>query len=1033
MKAQARKILALIMAMVMCLSLAAPAFAAESAEPELETQAVETEAVELDVQEDNKEVPETFVANATDRTPKATADGYAYWLVEIQNGRPVAEEKRYPSDPNKYFAWSRTSDDYVDVAVEDLSPKTPHVGVAASKKKYTITEKKAFAWDKNKLQTASVTVEDKDTVVKLTDKVIADQFATLAEAASWKEKENDDDHVLARNGSFYQEETQDGGAWNYYFKLNPVKDTKGAVAENDQAFDTSASAKVVYVKATGSKKLTENKDIRDALFGAREVVNPDGTAAEAGKGFYKDYNDNDLSIDGKYTATLDKYTSGYEYAFAGVDADVLAISGTATDPVFNFTAAENNHKITTSFKVRMTTTVQVSGRQKTAVVTDKATVTDEINARIAGWSVTGISDTATNDYWTVTVTKNSNQGGIPAGTTFEDLKDNTVWFVSGVEGSDKVATAGTHTNLGLKDLDKPGSYNVLDKAGDVDSRRAIPVDANTKVYGSFAVKIADVPVEVGVKDKGQDNATLTRHVTTNGGVVGKDKSGKNTYYVFPTMTALKNALKNLDCSKDRSITVYKLVVNPIVNGKSNDGAFEDADDRWGAVGGWTEWFDKTDGSKNCIVDTATVALALDSNAHVKVTEYTLTAPTCKKEGSKGTKVYCRRCGKEFAAADSEKIDRVLVPVAVNPAAGSNGVYTLAQAKAERKEEHYLADYTIEEVKPTKTTEGKIVVHKFCNLGEEHEEEAETTIIPTTKLQYGDKWDQRDWGTQNTQYARDPSRLFGYSPMIYDSDKDLGVAMIGDDYYRFEFPTDLYYGDPLEKQTDGTYFAIGLSKINGSYGSYGNYGYKAATDKATYIATATVSNINVSAFECTDGSALVTLDVYKLLYDSNAYKSDDFNTPAKVAKLVEAKKIEKVSTHPKDITIPATKNHEDGDQNGLCDICGIKLRDVDPEPQPAVVKKAQPMILSVATKTLKVKNLKKKAATVKTQAYNAEGKVSYKLGSSSKKAKVTISKSGDTYKVKVPKGTKKGVYKVKFTAKGNKNFKAGSEYLVITVK
>ena len=91
------------------------------------------------------------------------------------------------------------------------------------------------------------------------------------------------------------------------------------------------------------------------------------------------------------------------------------------------------------------------------------------------------------------------------------------------------------------------------------------------------------------------------------------------------------------------------------------------------------------------------------------------------------------------------------------------------------------------------------------------------------------------------------------------------------------------------------------------------------------------------------------------------------------------------------------------------------------------KEANPIKVSVKAKTVKLKKLKKKNQTVKAiTVKNAEGKVTYKITSASKKIKklVKISSKG-VITVKKWKKAKKGTYKikVKITAKGNTNYSA----------
>lgn len=96
------------------------------------------------------------------------------------------------------------------------------------------------------------------------------------------------------------------------------------------------------------------------------------------------------------------------------------------------------------------------------------------------------------------------------------------------------------------------------------------------------------------------------------------------------------------------------------------------------------------------------------------------------------------------------------------------------------------------------------------------------------------------------------------------------------------------------------------------------------------------------------------------------------------------------------------------------------------------KSSQKMTVKAATKKLKAKKVKKAKQTVKAiTVKNAQGKVTYKKVSGSKKLTV----NAKTGKITVKKGTKKGTYKinVKVTAAGNGNYKAASKTVTVKIK
>ena len=103
--------------------------------------------------------------------------------------------------------------------------------------------------------------------------------------------------------------------------------------------------------------------------------------------------------------------------------------------------------------------------------------------------------------------------------------------------------------------------------------------------------------------------------------------------------------------------------------------------------------------------------------------------------------------------------------------------------------------------------------------------------------------------------------------------------------------------------------------------------------------------------------------------------------------------------------------------------------------PMLAKKANPMKVKAAAKTVKVKTLKKKALTVTPmKVTSAKGKVTYKVVGGNAKSKKALKLNTKNGKVTVKKKTKKGKYqiKVKVTAAGTTEFKALSKTVTVTV-
>lgn len=101
----------------------------------------------------------------------------------------------------------------------------------------------------------------------------------------------------------------------------------------------------------------------------------------------------------------------------------------------------------------------------------------------------------------------------------------------------------------------------------------------------------------------------------------------------------------------------------------------------------------------------------------------------------------------------------------------------------------------------------------------------------------------------------------------------------------------------------------------------------------------------------------------------------------------------------------------------------------PETIPKLVKKANPLKLTVTKKTFKKSSLTK-AKSFNIGVTKAQGKVTYTLDKKAKKAKIKVSSKG---KVTIPKTCKKGTYKITVTAAGNENYQAGKKTVTIVVK
>ena len=130
------------------------------------------------------------------------------------------------------------------------------------------------------------------------------------------------------------------------------------------------------------------------------------------------------------------------------------------------------------------------------------------------------------------------------------------------------------------------------------------------------------------------------------------------------------------------------------------------------------------------------------------------------------------------------------------------------------------------------------------------------------------------------------------------------------------------------------------------------------------------------------------------------------------------------------TTKAATTTATGVQTRTCTRCGK----AETKTLAKLPKKANPMKVTVKSPVVKVSKLKTKKQTIKKantfKITKAQGTVTFKKKSGS--GNLTISKAGV---ITVKKGTKKGNYKMKVvvSAAGNKNYKAGSKTVTVTVK
>ena len=130
---------------------------------------------------------------------------------------------------------------------------------------------------------------------------------------------------------------------------------------------------------------------------------------------------------------------------------------------------------------------------------------------------------------------------------------------------------------------------------------------------------------------------------------------------------------------------------------------------------------------------------------------------------------------------------------------------------------------------------------------------------------------------------------------------------------------------------------------------------------------------------------------------------------------------------KDYTLKYSANKIVGTANIL--ICGTGNYTGTKTVSFKITKATNPLKLKVSSKSYKQKILTK-ASSFSIGASKGQGKISYSLNSTAKKAKLKVSAKG---KVTVPKKCKRGTYMITVKAKGNGNYKVISKTVKVVVK
>lgn len=886
------------MAMVMCLSLAAPAFAEAEEAPEAPeastSEVVEEEAPEGEKEEEKLEAEAVELATAIGYKESGTVDNGAGQAGWTNSDNETKQSKGFTITVNgqkKEYTWDSNGDEYVSVTVSGSDTAVLGGDVF---KTYTATLKNGMY--QAGLQTTSVVYVKKTARMALDNSNIA-----------WTELTNSNDYYANANvatqvkGFIYAEEFN--GAWTAYFKLYPVN-----AAGN--AFNTSAKAEdMIYAERGVAANPNTDVKIQNAI---RDVDTNNAWVAK----------DHTVAVPAVVPTInhnqLPNNLVVYQY-------DVIDAQGcnTNANTVVALTAD------TATFKVRVTYVAMENNQQVTKVESDSAKVKTALTEKGEGvYKVDSVSEADANGYFTVNVTRDTNAAAAN-GVTGVALGENTARYVD----------PSTQNNyIVLVDVANGGSYKKNQNDTEMSS-----IVAGTKMGGPVAVLAETIDND--------DDLSVSGNLQANG-----------KYYYWDSLADMKNGqtkLVNNNCGKEKSVAYVQLNMFVKNGSTENKGVVLNANANGDFVSAKLDNNNNPIWAETTGADVATGTYDMKkSEDHFYVTEVENVAPTCKKEGSETTKVICKKCG-NVRSSETKTVPAITTSVEKNPAGSAQGA---AESDIVYKKDaqgnytngnpnttHFISEYETVTVAATKSSAGSITYKFKCNLGEYHDELQKVVELKAEELQHSGKWDQIKWSTQNTAQARTPGALYGYTPFIYDTDAEFGDVLI-DTTTAANFFND--YGG-LAVQSDGTYYGQlwsnvivnnpNIQTVSARISKKDENG-KIVTDanNSFYQGVVIVKDIKNGEKDCQDGSATIEISIYK-----TQAANTDIDTPKDLAEAIKNRQATLVGTaFTKEIIVPAWKSHTDANSDGLCDNCGATIEQGTVEPVTGLVD------ISTATVTFK---------------------------------------------------------------------------------
>ena len=1032
MKATARKLLALIMAMAMCLSLLqGVAFAAESSEAEAEAEVVDV----VETKEEKKEVKE----QATEQVTAFVLDG--------EVGKSTGFKITRGGETTTY-KWS-------DADVAGLFT------IALTTNKASLGQKGSSVY------TATLDSSvNSSSLPAVTDTIYSDAIAPSA--VSWSEvteftKRTSSTTQITMKGSSYVE----SATGKIFFKLLKANSLGTGFEDGADATDwlyavgTGTDAKTVLFATTGTSFVTFDSSNIAILGSSLDSTVQIATVKEP-------------------DATVTTYTS----VITGIDP-TAAVSTTTTTGTYDkaITIAADG-----KFSIQLTQSKKTGSDPAVVTkVTDKALVTKCLNEMTTGGTYTsieqGVSD---NTYWNVEFKVDGSVA--PASDKVAGTNTELLPYVTVAQGKnyfiDKAA---------LKDTSKAGDFT--NSTGSLDTLAkdtilwgpvivtSVPEDVFLKDGTAVAAGDAFASVTelekalMTVNDK-DDQTVAYAQIALNETI---DGTVNDAYAVMKTAT-------NELTYKSQAATLWDAANKKVKTGvKTQAGSVkvDKADDHY--------WVKKdATKSKTCQEDGATgYEIVCAYHPDVVDTDRS-TKKTDPKDTSKPLQTIEALDYMFPAQISKENYDKLEAAVQAYYTVNSSDPtkYDLTGTLTG----HYIQKIEKTNIVPsTKETPGSYTVKCYCQYGCLHDDLTHVVKQDATAAQHSGNWDDAVWTVVNPSNASNPGKLFGIVPTLFDTDVDDPALMVNKTGEYFVWSTTGEVNTTYDAAKN-VYTANAMAPVVG-IDVYTKAADGTKSSKSmSYVAQATITNIKMGEKDCQDSTATLSLNVYKGttpadIKDANLVKSNtkEYTIPATKAHTVvteaitedgknylvdkcsvcgtEISRMEIVTPTEKkisDCTITVSKLTWTGkkaqpkvtvtDKTGAKLAKGIDYEVEDFEETAAgkyelviaglsswtgrttaeveIAKASQTIKATPATKTVTAKSVKKKAATftIKVTGKKNGAKLTYK---SSNTKIATVSAAG---KVTIKKGAKKGKAVITVQAKATKNVKASKAVKVtVTVK